>query len=247
MRTSQAIDDGYDEITHIYFVMMEAMPDSVVKVSNGMARFEGPGRYAKDVDLDAEPMKSLIAKMAQRHIAADPTLVVAEGLYVPENGDLSPEYAPFTGTLPPAVERGFRAGGFAPPQGVTRADYRASFAKLEALVGKLHQAGVPIVAGTDGSGMELVRELELYVDAGFTTSEALASATIATAHLVGADARTGSIALGKAADLVLVDGNPEQHIGDLRHTKVVMMDGKLMDADALRAAGGFAGAPKFEE
>ena len=106
---------------------------------------------------------------------------------------------------------------------------------------------MPIVAGTDGSGLELIRELELYVNAGFTTSEALASATIATAHLVGADARTGSIAVGKAADLVLVDGDPSRTIGDLRHTKIVMMDGKLMDADALRAAGGFAGAPKFAD
>jgi len=40
-------------------------------------------------------MKSLIAKMAQRKITVDPTLVVAESLYVPENGDLSPAYAPF--------------------------------------------------------------------------------------------------------------------------------------------------------
>ncbi len=247
MRTMEAIDAGYDEITHIYFVMMQAMPDSVVKVSNGMARFEGPGRYAKDVDLNAEPMKSLIATMAKKKIVSDPTLVVAESLYVPENGDLSPAYAPFVGTLPPAVERGFRSGGFAVPADLKRTDYRASFAKLEALVGAMHKAGVPIVAGTDGSGMELVRELELYVDAGFTTSEALASATIATAHLVGADKTTGSIHVGKNADLVLVDGNPEKNIGDLRHTRVVMMDGKIMDADALRAQGGFAGRPKFEE
>ena len=245
MRSSQAIDDGYDEITHIYFVMMQAMPDDVVAKSNGMARFLGPGEYAKDVKLDAEPMKSLIAKMAQRKITVDPTLVVAESLYVPENGDLSPAYAPFVGTLPPAVERGFRQGGFVMPPGVTRADFRASFAKLSELVGALHKAGVPIVAGTDGSGMELVRELELYVAAGFTPAEALASATIATAHLVGADGRTGSIAVGKAADLVLVDGDPSTHIGDLRHTRIVMMDGKLMDADALRAAGGFAGKPAF--
>jgi len=245
MRPNQAIDDGYDEITHIYFVMMQAMPDDVVAESNGMARFLGPGRYAKDVRLDAEPMKSLIAKMAQRKIAVDPTLVVAESLYVPENGDLSPAYAPFVGTLPPAVERSFRQGGFVMPPGVTRADFRASFAKLSELVGALHKAGVPIVAGTDGTGMELVRELELYVAAGFTPAQALASATIETAHLVGADARTGSIAVGKAADLVLVDGDPSKHIGDLRHTRIVMMDGKLMDANALRAAGGFAGKPAF--
>ena len=59
MRTTDAIADGYDEITHIYFVMMQAMPDSVVKVSNGIARMEGPGRYAKDIDLNAAPMKSI--------------------------------------------------------------------------------------------------------------------------------------------------------------------------------------------
>ncbi|MGI9168746.1 MAG: amidohydrolase family protein [Caulobacteraceae bacterium] len=247
MRPMEAIEDGYDEITHIYFVMMQAMPDSVVKVSNGMARFEGPGRHAKDVDLNAEPMKSLIATMAARHITVDPTLAVAESLYVPENGDLSPAYAPFVGTLPPAVERGFRQGGFTVPADLTRADYRASFAKLAALVQALHKAGVPIVAGTDGSGLELVRELELYVAAGFTPAQALASATLATARLVGADGRTGSIAVGKAADLVLVDGDPSRNIGDLRHTRTVMMDGKLMNADALRAAGGFEGRPRFAD
>lgn len=247
MRTMDAINAGYDEITHIYFVMMQAMPDSVVNVSNGIARFEGPGRYARNVALDGEPMKSLIATMAQRHITSDPTLVVAEVLFVPEDGDMSPAYAPFVGTLPPSVERAFRQGGFAVPKDLTRADYRASFAKLQALVGAMHKAGVPIVAGTDGNGMELVRELELYVQAGFTNAEALASATIAPAHLVGVDAHTGSIATGKAADLVLVDGNPAVNIGDLRHTDVVMMDGKLMDANALRTEGGISHRPAWEE
>jgi imidazolonepropionase-like amidohydrolase len=247
MRTNDALDDGYDEITHIYFVMMQAMPDAVVAKSNGMARFSGTGQYAKDVDLNAEPMKSLIARMAKAHTTVDPTLVVVEGLYVPENGDLAPAYAPFVGTLPPAVERGFRQGGFAPPPGVTRADYRASFKKLSELVFALHKAGVPIVAGTDGSGLELVRELELYVNAGFTPAEALAAATIVPARNVGADKRTGSIVVGKAADLVLVEGDPSKTIGDLRHTRIIMMDGKLMDADALRAAGGFGGRPKFVE
>lgn len=247
MRTTDAIAAGYDEITHIYFVMMQAMPDSVVSVSNGMARFEGPGRYARTVDLSAEPMKSLIAEMAARKIAVDPTLVVAESLFVPENGDLGAAYAPYVGTLPPSVERGFRQGGFAVPKDLTRADYRASFARLRDLVGALHRAGVPIVAGTDGSGLELVRELELYVEAGFTPAEALASATLVPARLVGADGRTGSIAVGKTADLVLVEGDPSHDIGDLRHTRTVMMDGKLMDADALRAAGGLAGRPRFAD
>jgi imidazolonepropionase-like amidohydrolase len=126
---------------------------------------------------------------------------------------------------------------------LTRADYRASYAKMCELAAALHKAGVPIVAGTDGSGLELVRELELYTQVGFTAAEALASATIAPAHLVGADDHTGSIAIGKSADLLLVEGDPSKNIGDLRQTRLVMMDGGIMDADALRAASGFAGRP----
>ncbi len=244
MRPSQAIAAGYDEITHIYFVMMEAMPDSIVNTSNGINRFNGTGRYAKDVDLNAPPIKNLVTTMAARKITSDPTLVVAESLFVPDNGDLSPAYAPYVGTLPPATERNFRQGGFIVPADLTREDYRKSFAKLTALVAMMHSAGVPIVAGTDGTGLELVREMELYVAAGFTPSEALAAATIAPAHLVGVDKNTGSITVGKSADLLLVEGDPSKRIGDLRNTRTVMMGGQLMDADALREASGFSGRPK---
>jgi hypothetical protein len=44
IRTMEAINDGYDEVTHINWIMMQAMPDSVIKVDNGIMRFEGPGR-----------------------------------------------------------------------------------------------------------------------------------------------------------------------------------------------------------
>ncbi|HEY1449229.1 MAG TPA: amidohydrolase family protein [Caulobacteraceae bacterium] len=245
MRTMDAINAGYDEITHIYFVAMQAMPDEVVAKSNTLARMEGPAKFAKDMDLTADPMKSLIATMAASHIAADPTLVVVESLMVPDNGDLSPAYAPFVGTLPPAVERSFRQGGLAVAPGYTRADYRASFKKLEALVEAMHKAGIQIVAGTDGSGLELVRELELYVDAGFTPMEALQSATIQAARLQHVEDRTGSIAVGKNADLALVEGDPSKNIGDLRHTRLVMMDGGLMNCDDLRKVSGISARPKF--
>ena len=105
-------------------------------------------------------------------------------------------------------------------------------------------AGVPILAGTDGYGMELVRELELYVEGGMTPAQALATATIDAAKNVGADKRTGSIAVGKEADLLLVDGDPSKRIGDLRHVDQVMSDGVLMDGDALRQEAGFSGKPK---
>jgi len=244
IRPLDAINDGYDEVTHINWIIMQAMPDSVIGVSNGIMRFEGPGRYAKDVDLDGAPMREIVATMATRHIYSDPTMVAFEGLYVPDNGDLSPAYAPFVGTLPPATERGFRTGGFAVPPDLTRADYRASWAKMVALLTRMHKAGIPIVAGTDGSGIELIRELEIYTQAGFTSAEALAAATIVPARLVGMDQHTGSIKIGKTADLALIEGDPSTHISDLRQTRVVMLDGRVMEADALRNAAGFSGRPK---
>ena len=245
MRPLEAINAGYDEVTHINWIIMQAMPESVIGVSNGIARFEGPGRYGKGVDLDSKPITDIISTMAAKGIYSDPTMVAFEGLYVPENGDLSPAYSPFVGTLPVTVERGFKTGGFAVPKDLTRADYRASWAKMVQLLGRMHKAGVPIVAGTDGAGIELVRELEIYVEAGMTPAEALATATLLPAKLVGQDANTGSIKAGKVADLVLVDGDPSKHIGDLRQTRVVMLGGKLLDADALRTAAGFSGRPKL--
>jgi len=244
MRPLEAISAGYDEITHINWIVMQAMPDDVIKQSNGIMRFEGPGRYAKDLDLDSEPIKKIVATMAAKGIYSDPTMVAFEGLYVPENGELSKAYAPFVGTLPPTTERSFRSGGFAVPKDLTRADYRKSWAKLVELLGRMHRAGVPIVAGTDGSGIEIVHELEIYQQAGMTPAEALATATIVPAKLVEQDQTTGSISVGKVADLVLVEGDPSQRLSDLRHTRVVMLAGKLLDADALRDAAGFSGRPK---
>jgi imidazolonepropionase-like amidohydrolase len=243
IRPMDAINEGYDEVTHINWIIMQAMPDSVIAVSNGPMRFEGPGRYGKDVDLNGPAMTQIVQTMAAKHIYSDPTMVSFESLYVPENGDLSPSYAPFVGTLPPTVERGFRAGGFAVPKDLTRADYRASWSKMLALLKKMHEAGIPIVAGTDGAGIELVHELEIYEQAGFTAAEALSAATIVPARLVGQDAHTGSIKVGKTADLALVEGDPSKQIGTLRQTRVVMLDGKMLDADALRKAAGYSGRP----
>ena len=57
------------------------------------------------------------------------------------------------------------------------------------------------------------------------------------------DKKTGSIKVGKT-DLVLVEGDASERLSDLRQTRVVILDGKLMDADALRTAAGFSGLPK---
>ena len=55
---------------------------------------------------------------------------------------------------------------------------------------------------------------------------------------------TRLIKVGKTADLVLVEGDASERLSDLRQTRVPILDGKLMDAEALRTAAGFSGVPK---
>jgi imidazolonepropionase-like amidohydrolase len=240
----EAVRAGYDEITHLNFIMMQMMPRSVVDKSNTAARFEGPAKYAKDVDLSSADVKAFVAELKQRGTIIDPTLVIFEGSFLAEGGTPMPAYAPYMGIISPVLDRVFRAGGYPLVEGYTRADYGKSYAKMMQLVTVLHQAKVPIVAGTDGWGIELVREIELYAQAGFTPAEALQSATIVPARMVKADKRTGSIAVGKEADMVLVDGDVSKDLGALRRTVTVVSDGYVMDADALRKAAGYSGRPK---
>jgi imidazolonepropionase-like amidohydrolase len=89
-----------------------------------------------------------------------------------------------------------------------------------------------------------VREIELYAQAGLTPAQALQTATINVARLVGAAKRTGSIAVGKEADLVLVDGDVSRDLGALRRVLTVVSDGYVMDGDELRKAAGYSGRPK---
>ncbi len=244
MRPLDAVRAGYDEITHINFVMMQAMPDAVVAASNGEQRIFGPGRYAAAVDLTSAEMRAYLDELAKRHIAIDPTLPVLETVLLGERGKLANAYAPFEGTLPPQVERQFRAGGLSPPADLARETMRKSFAKMQALVMEAHRRGMTVLAGTDGYGLELVRDLELYVAAGMTPADALACATLVPAKTYGLGAETGSIAVGKKAELALIDGDPSKTIGALRQVELVMRDGRLMKAEDLRAAVGIKGAPK---
>ena len=189
-------------------------------------------------------MQAFIAELKQRGTIVDPTIGIFEGALTLDGGSPAPAYAPYMGIISPVLDRSFKAGGHPLVEGYTRDDYRKSYAKMVELVGALHEAGVPIVAGTDGWGIELIRELEIYQQAGMTTAEALQTATIVPARVVGADKRTGSIAVGKEADLVLVDGDVSTDLGALRRVVTVVSDGYVMDGDALRKAAGYIGRPK---
>ncbi len=98
-----------------------------------------------------------------------------------------------------------------------------------------------IVPGSDTGliGYGLIRELELYVQAGMTPADAIRSATIVSARAMKLDTDSGTIEAGKRADLILVNGNPLERIGDLRKVSKVVANGRLYQSAELWRSVGF--------
>ncbi len=110
-------------------------------------------------------------------------------------------------------------------------------AQYARLLKRLYDAGVPIVAGTDNnSGSTFILELELYQHSGIPAPAVLQIATINAARVMKDDREYGSIAVGKVADIIVVDGQPFERVSDLRKVQQVMRAGRLYEPQALRAA-----------
>jgi cytosine/adenosine deaminase-related metal-dependent hydrolase len=227
MRAEEAVRAGYDEIQHVNFLFLNFMPD--VTQTQTTARFLAVGERAAALDLNSPEVRGFIDLLREHKTVIDPTLDVFEGLFVARKGEVSPTYAAIADRLPPQVRRGFLTGGLQVPDGMDQR-YRDSFAKMLAMVKALHDAGIPIVAGTDAlPGFALHRELELYVQAGIPAPEVLRIATLGAATVARRADHYGSIAPGKAADLVLVDGDPTTNISDVRKVATVIKDGNIFD------------------
>jgi imidazolonepropionase-like amidohydrolase len=94
-----------------------------------------------------------------------------------------------------------------------------------------------VVASTDAvAGLSLSHELELYVRAGIPAADVLALATLGAARVMGLDREAGSIAVGKRADLVLLDGDPTRDITAVRNTRSVVCRGLVYDPAELFGA-----------
>jgi imidazolonepropionase-like amidohydrolase len=109
------------------------------------------------------------------------------------------------------------------------------------LIKRLHDAGVVLVPGTDGSSFNA--ELEHYQQAGIPAAQVLQLATIGSARVMAEDARDGSIAVGKIADLVLVSGRPQEQVADMRKIDLVFRAGRAYAPKALTDAANTASAP----
>jgi imidazolonepropionase-like amidohydrolase len=224
MRAEEVVAQGYDELQHINQLLLNFFVDDKTDTRT-LQRFYLVADRTAGLDFDSKPVQDFIALLAKKQIVVDPTLATFEFLHQ-EAGELSPIVAAVVDHLPPDIQRGRRVAEMDIPNRHVAETYDHSFAKLVEFVGRMHKAGVPLVAGTDEmAGFTLQRELELYVQAGLTPAEVLQVATWNGAKYARTPDR-GVIAPGKRADLILVDGDPTRDIADIRKVALVLKGGE---------------------
>jgi imidazolonepropionase-like amidohydrolase len=216
------VADGMDQINHLQFVTRAMVPEG----------------QTGTVDLGSKRAQEMIGLLKERNIVVDPTLGWGEMAGHPKNVDVA-SFEPGIKAAPYTLSSKFRALGV---PAADEAKWRERMATNVKVVGALYRAGVTIVPGSDTGllGYGLDRELELYVQAGMTPMAAIQSATIVPAKVMKMDGESGSIEVGKRADMVLVEGDPLENISDLRRVVSVVKDGRIYDSKKLGQSVGFA-------
>jgi imidazolonepropionase-like amidohydrolase len=235
LTAEQAVRAGFDEIQHMNFLFLNFLDGVDTRTP---ARFTAVAAHAAELDLGSRRVRDFIALLKERHTVIDPTLAIFELMFTDRPGEVGRGSLAIADRLPPMVRRGLLAGGLGVPAGMDQR-YRDSFRAMLAMLRALHDAGITIEAGTDAmAGFSLHRELELYVEAGIPAPEVLRIATVGAARIMRHDQDLGTIAPGKLADLILVDGEPDVHIADIRRVTLTVKDGVVYDPAALYEAIG---------
>ena len=218
-----AVVDGIDCLEHIWSVFNYSIPPEVV---------EQPDHRA-NLDLRNSKCQALVALLADRQVAVDPTLVVFRNMiYLNDLQEVHKH--PDLSRVPRRMLRywdSYRAGSGLEPS--TRESRRREILKYQELTGILHRIGVPILAGTDTPepyvvpGFSLHQELRMLVESGLSPSDAIKSATVNNARILNQTDNLGSIESGKWADLVVLTADPTQDIRNTRKIESVIRGGQV--------------------
>ncbi len=233
MNVFQGVEAGMDQVNHVQYigdVVRKQLPEN----SSRLQRSE----TLADANLNSPEARKAIDFLKQHGTVVDPTLALMEMLFTVGPDRPAASFEPGIDKAPPELREQLVSVG----PGVNMLPlYRKVFAKYVQIVGAMHRAGIPIVAGTDQTvpGHSLQREIELYVQAGFTPMEAIQAATIVPARVMRVDKEVGTIEVGKRADLILTRANPLEDIRNIRTVEFVIANGTLYDCAQLWRSVGF--------
>jgi imidazolonepropionase-like amidohydrolase len=199
-----AIALGYDEVQHAAFFFSNWYPDSLY-LPQMRAYSQVATAVAPTIDVNSPQMTWLVNYLRDHKTVIDGTFNLWIG-----------------------------GGGASVGAGGSTDQQKADSAYMN-LIRKLYAAGVQLVAGTDNSaGTTYRRELEMYELAGIPRAKILQIATIDAARFMKESTDYGSIATGKVADLLVVNGKPMEKIGDLQKLETVVRGGRLYKVSELQ-------------
>jgi len=220
MTALQVVESGMDQINHIsYLTAVMVDPET------------------RKIDPDSPRVKDVLKFLLDHHTVVDPTISLME-LVFHQSGQPVSVFEPGILKVTPELREGLESMGV-PADAAARSAER--FKGLLQTIQLLHQAGVPMVVGTDQAvpGYSIDREMELYVKAGFTPMEAIQAATLTPARAMGLEKDSGTVEVGKRADVIVVDGNPLDNISDIRKVSAVFTGGRMFQPGQLWTSVGF--------
>lgn len=194
-------------------------------------------RWFEHADYDGPLFQEMVSLLSKNNIETNLTLVVNELTY---NVDKLDEVWPieerqfvYPENLNASLQ--FLAVG---ATGWTEKDYedaRAAMPKVLEFAKRLHEAGVPMMLGTDGfgGGPFYARELELHAAAGISTWDILRMATSESAEILGVSERTGHLARDMEADIVFLTADPSKDVANVQNVAFVLSNGREFSYDAL--------------
>ncbi len=213
MSIEAAVALGYDEIQHTAFFFSNFYPDSIY-LPRMRAYSQVATAVAPNIDVNGAPMTRLIEYLKAHNTVVDGTFNLWIG-----------------------------GGGAQVGAGGSRDQLRADSAYMT-LLRRLYAAGVPLVAGTDNTTSSTYRrELEMMELAGIPRAKILQVATIESARIMREDRDYGSVRVGKVSDIIIVNGNPLQRIGELTNLETVIRGTRMYTvAELFKATAGSFGA-----
>ncbi len=241
----EAADAGQQSIEHLTNVLRACStkePDLMRKQFRVSSR---TGQFAWQRELldsySEQKAAELIAEFRERNVWQTPTLILLRNVAF-ASAELNLPSDSRTKYVPRKLLEIWRHGYEQQTKDITTEQAAARMMLLRRSLGiteQMQKGGVKILAGTDSAapyvvpGFSLHEELALLVKAGFTPSEALQAVTRNPAEFLGRVDSQGTIAVGKNADLVLLDANPLDDIHNTQKIRAVVLRGKLLDRAAL--------------
>ena len=231
-RTSwtEAAEAGIDGVEHLAAWSPELLPDS--SRSTLTPDLFGRVAWLEHVALDSAAMDSMLATLARHGVTVDPTLIALHSKFW--GNDPSYRHPARPDLVPDLFQRGWPAGSFTASW--TDSQYaaaRASWPRAEALVRRMHAAGIRMVVGTDTPtpwivpGESVHREMELLHAAGLPIADVLRMATADAADALGLGGQIGAVAPGMRADLVVLSADPLEDIRNTRRIERVVSRGVM--------------------